>query len=72
MSEKCVVTIRVMLDTDQEEKATDMALHIQDVLPDVRIGKDAKRFVLDTEVIGHSFHGGRSFLYREPPTGGES
>ena len=74
MSEKCVVTIRMMFDTDQPEQAKAYAEIIEDNLrgrgqPEVFVDT---RDVLDVEITGYSFHGGRSFLYREPPTSGEA
>ena len=60
MKESCVVTIRVMLDTDQEEKARDLAPLLEETLWEYRnlIGN---RAVLDTEVTEFSLHPGRSF-----------
>ncbi len=67
MREHSVVTIRVMLNTDQEEKAQELAEFIQNAVMHLTdIG--GRRYALDTEYAGHSFHGGRSFLYRDPST----
>ena len=72
MSEKCVVTIRVMLDTDTPYQARQMAAQIQDELRETVDGIE-HHFVLDTELdAAIGFHGGRSFMYREVPTGGEA
>jgi hypothetical protein len=71
MNEKCVLTIRVMVDTDKPYQARRMASQIEATLPDL-VDDTQHHFILDTEIDGEiGFHGGRSFLYREPSTAGE-
>lgn len=70
MSEKCVVTFRVMFDTDQEATAKCYAEVLEEQMrgvgnPDVFLDTHD---VLDVEISGYGTHGGRSFLYRDPAT----
>ena len=71
MSTSIAVTVRILIDARSVDRALDLMNSIDDAMQAATDGLGLP-IVLDIETTDAQPFGGRSFLYREPPTGGES